>query len=213
VPNLKVGYVMGIGDQVPMGLQQLGATVTLLSERDLAMADLSVYDTIMTGTRAYAVRDDLRTYNSRLLDYVKAGGNMIVLYNTFELVPNQFAPFPGELLASAEEVSEEDSPITILAPTDRSFTWPNKITSADFDGWVEQRGSKFWTTWDKAYTPMISTFDKGQPPQSGGWLTARYGKGHWTYFAYALHRQLPYGVAGAYRITANLLALGKDPAR
>jgi LmbE family N-acetylglucosaminyl deacetylase len=213
VPNLKVGYVMGIGDQVPMGLQQLGATVTLLSERDLATADLAVYDTIMTGTRAYAVRDDLRTYNSRLLDYVKAGGNMIVLYNTFELVPNQFAPFPGELLASAEEVSEEDSPITILAPTDRSFTWPNKITSADFDGWVEQRGSKFWTTWDKAYTPMISTFDKGQPPQSGGWLTARYGKGHWTYFAYALHRQLPYGVAGAYRITANLLALGKDPAR
>jgi len=213
VPNLKVGYVMGIGDQVPMGLQQLGATVTLLSERDLATADLSVYDTIMTGTRAYAVRDDLRTYNSRLLDYVKAGGNMIVLYNTFELVPNQFAPFPGELLASAEEVSEEDSPITILAPTDRSFTWPNKITSADFDGWVEQRGSKFWTTWDKAYTPMISTFDKGQPPQSGGWLTARYGKGHWTYFAYALHRQLPYGVAGAYRITANLLGLGTQPAQ
>jgi hypothetical protein len=211
VPNLKVGYVMGIGDQVPLGLQQLGATVTLLSERDLATADLSVYDAIMTGTRAYAVREDLKTYNNRLLDYVKAGGNMIVLYNTFELVPSQFAPFPGELLASAEEVSEEDSPITILAPTEQSFTWPNRITRADFDGWVEQRGSKFFTTWDKAYTPMISTFDKGQAPQSGGWLTARYGKGHWTYFAYALHRQLPYGVPGAFRITANLLALGKAP--
>ena len=173
VPNLKVGYVMGIGDQVPIGLQQLGATVTQLTERDLATADLSIYDAIMTGTRAYAVREDLKTYNKRLLDYVKAGGNMIVLYNTFELVPNQFAPFPGELLASAEEVSEEDSPITILAPTEQSFTWPNKITLADFDGWVEQRGSKFFTTWDKAYTPMISTFDKGQPPQSGGWLTAK----------------------------------------
>jgi hypothetical protein len=165
----------------------------------------------MTGTRAYAVREDLKTYNKRLLDYVKAGGNMIVLYNTFELVPNQFAPFPGELLASAEEVSEEDSPITILAATDQSFNWPNKITAADFDGWVEQRGSKFWTTWDKVYTPMISTFDKGQAPQSGGWLTATYGKGRWTYFAYALHRQLPYGVPGAFRITANLLALGKTP--
>ncbi len=211
MPNLKVGYVMGIGDQVPLGLQQLGATVTLLSERDLATADLSVYDAIMTGTRAYAVREDLKTYNTRLLDYVKNGGNMIVLYNTFELVPNQFAPFPGELLPSAEEVSEEDSPITILMPTEQSFTWPNKITLSDFTDWVEQRGSKFWTTWDKAYTPMISTFDKGQPPQSGGWLTARYGKGHWTYFAYALHRQLPYGVPGAYRITANLLALGKTP--
>jgi LmbE family N-acetylglucosaminyl deacetylase len=211
VANLKVGYVMGLGDQVPLGLQQLGAAVTLLNERDLATANLSTYDAIMTGTRAYAVREDLKTYNNRLLEYVKNGGNMIVLYNTFELVPNQFAPFPGELLASAEEVSEEDSPVTILAPTDQAFTWPNKITLADFNDWVEQRGSKFWTTWDKAYTPMISTFDKGQPPQSGGWLTARYGKGHWTYFAYALHRQLPYGVSGAYRITANLLALGRTP--
>ncbi len=211
VPNLRVGYVMGIGDQVPVGLQQLGATVTLLNERDLATADLSAYDAIMTGTRAYAVREDLKTYNKRLLDYVKAGGNMIVLYNTFELVPNEFAPFPGELLASAEEVSEEDSPVTILAPAEQSFNWPNKITLADFNDWVEQRGSKFWTTWDKSYLPMISTFDKGQPPQSGGWLTARYGNGHWTYFAYALHRQLPYGVPGAFRITANLLALGKTP--
>jgi LmbE family N-acetylglucosaminyl deacetylase len=211
VPGLKVGYVMGIGDSVPQGLQQLGAQVTLLGERELASANLSQLDTIMTGTRAYAVREDLKTYNSRLLDYVKAGGNMIVLYNTQELVPNTFAPFPGELPRSAEEVSEEDSPVTILAPAQQSFNWPNKITAADFDGWVEQRGSKFFTTWDKAYTPMISTFDKGQAPQSGGWLTADVGKGKWTYFAYALHRQLPYGVAGAYRITANLLALNKNP--
>ena len=211
VAGLKVGYVMGIGDQVPMGLQQLGAQVTLLGERDLASADLSAYDAIITGTRAYAVREDLKTYNSRLLDYVRAGGNMIVLYNTQELVPNTFAPFPGELPRSAEEVSEEDSPVTILAPGQQSFTWPNKITAADFDGWVEQRGSKFFTRWDAAYTPMISTFDKGQAPQSGGWLTAKVGKGNWTYFAYALHRQLPYGVAGAYRITANLLALSKAP--
>ncbi len=211
VAGLKVGYVMGIGDSVPQGLQQLGAQVTLLGERELASSDLSQFDTIMTGTRAYAVRDDLKTYNSRLLDYVKAGGNMIVLYNTQELVPNSFAPFPGELPRSAEEVSEEDSPVTILAPAHQSFTWPNRITAADFDGWVEQRGSKFFTKWDAAYTPMISTFDRNQPPQSGGWLTAKVGKGNWTYFAYALHRQLPYGVPGAYRITANLLALNKQP--
>jgi len=211
VAGLKVGYVMGVGDAVPQGLQQLGAQVTLLGERELASADLSQFDTIMTGTRAYAVRDDLKTYNSRLLDYAKAGGNVVVLYNTQELVPNTFAPFPGELPRSAEEVSEEDSPVTILAPAQRSFAWPNKITAADFDGWVEQGGSKFFTKWDAAYTPMISTFDKGQPPQSGGWLTAKVGKGNWTYFAYALHRQLPYGVAGAYRITANLLALSKTP--
>jgi hypothetical protein len=211
VAGLKVGYVMGIGDQVPQGLQQLGAQVMLLGERDLASADLSTFDAIMTGTRAYAVREDLKTYNQRLLDYVKAGGNMIVLYNTQELVPNTFAPFPGELPRSAEEVSEEDSPVEILAPTHRLFTWPNRITAADFDGWVEQRGSKFFTTWDAAYTPMIATYDKGQAPQRGGWLTAKVGKGHWTYFAYALHRQLPYGVPGAYRIAANLLALGRQP--
>jgi len=210
VAGLKVGYVMGVGDSVPQGLQQLGAQVTLLDERALASADLSVYDTIMTGTRAYAVREDLRTYNSRLIDYARAGGNVIVLYNTQELVPNTFAPFPGELPRSAEEVSEEDSPVTILAPGHQAFNWPNKITPADFDGWVEQRGSKFFTRWDAAYTPMISTFDKGQAPQSGGWLTADVGKGKWTYFAYALHRQLPYGVAGAYRITANLLGLNKQ---
>jgi hypothetical protein len=211
VPDLKVGYVMGVGDQVPQGLQQLGAQVTLLGERELATSDLSQFDAIMTGTRAYAVREDLKTYNQRLLDYVRAGGNMIVLYNTAELVPTQFAPFPAENPRNSEEVSEEDSPVEILAPTHQVFRWPNAITKADFDGWVEQRGSKFFSTWDPSYTAMIATFDKGQAPQRGGWLTAAHGKGTWTYFAYALHRQLPYGVAGAYRLTANLLALAKRP--
>jgi hypothetical protein len=124
-------------------------------------------------------------------------------------VPNEFAPYPAELTARAEEVSEEDSPVEILAPGHKALTTPNRITAADFEGWVEQRGSKFFSAWDRAYTPMISTHDTGQPPQQGGWLTADYGKGHYTYFAYALHRQLPYGVAGAYRILANLLSLGK----
>jgi LmbE family N-acetylglucosaminyl deacetylase len=208
-PGLKVGYVMGIGDEVPAGIAQLGAAVTLLGEQDLAAGDLRQYDAIMTGTRAYAVREDLKTYNRRLLDYVKDGGNLIVLYNTQEFVPDQYAPFPGQLPPRAEEVSEEDSPVEILAASHKAFNTPNRITKADFDGWVEQRGSKFFTEWDAAYTPMISTYDKGQAPQRGGWLTADYGKGHYTYFAYAFHRQLPYGVPGAYRLLANLLSLGK----
>ncbi len=208
-PNMKVGYVMGVGDEVPTGIVQLGATVTLLGESDLARGDLRQYDAIVTGTRAYAVRDDLKTHNRRLLDYVKEGGNLIVLYNTQELVPNAYAPYPGQLTARAEEVSEEDSPIEILAPNHRAFTWPNRITSADFNGWIEQRGSKFWSEWDPAYTAMIATHDTGQEWQRGGWLTADYGKGHYTYFAYAFHRQLPYGVPGAYRLLANLLSLGK----
>jgi hypothetical protein len=210
--GLKVGYVMGVGDQVPSGLAQLGATVTLLGEKELASASLSQFDTIMTGTRAYAVREDLKTYNQRLLDYVKAGGNLVVLYNTQEFVPDKWAPYPAQLPGRAEEVSEEDSPVEILAPTEPVFNYPNKITLADFENWVEQRGSKFFTTWDKAYTPMIATWDKGQAKQPGGWLHATCGKGHYTYFAYAFHRQLPYGVPGAYRLLANVLSLNKAPA-
>ena len=206
-PGLKVGYVMGIGDDVPSGLAQLGVQVQLLASQDLATGDLSRFHAIMTGTRAYAVREDLKTYNRRLLDYVREGGNLIVLYNTQELVPNDHAPYPADLPRNAEEVSEEDSPVEILAPSHQVFTTPNRITKADFDGWMEQRGSKFWTTWDARYTPMIATWDKGQAPQKGGWLYARYGKGHYTYFAYAFHRQLPYGVPGAYRLLANLLSL------
>jgi len=206
-PGLKVGYVMGVGDEVPSGIAQLGVDVQLLTSRDLASADLSRFTAIMTGTRAYGVRDDLRTYNQRLLEYVKNGGNLIVLYNTpQEFDPKQFAPFPAVLPRDAEEVSEEDSPIEILAPNRAEFTTPNRITQADFDGWVEQRGSKFFSSWDAAYTPMIATHDQGQPPQRGGWLTATYGKGHWTYFAYAFHRQLPYAIPGAYRLLANLLS-------
>ena len=205
--GLKVGYVMGIGDDVPSGLAQLGVDVQLLSAADLATGNLARFNAIMTGTRAYAVRDDLKTYNRRLLDYVRDGGNLIVLYNTQELDPKLYAPYPGELPRTAEEVSEEDSPVEILAPDAQALTTPNRITKADFNGWVEQRGSKFWTTWDPRYTAMIATWDKGQEPQKGGWLHARYGKGHYTYFAYAFHRQLPYGVPGAYRLLANLLSL------
>ena len=205
--GLIVGYVMGIGDEVPAGLAQLGADVQLLAADDLATGNLSRFNAIVTGTRAYAVRTDLRTYNRRLLDYVQNGGNLIVLYTTQELDPKLYGPDPGELPPNAEEVSEEDSPVEILAPADPVFTTPNQITKADFEGWVEQRGSKFWTAWDPRYRPMIATWDKGQAPQKGGWLHARYGKGHYTYFAYAFHRQLPYGVPGAFRLLANLLSL------
>jgi LmbE family N-acetylglucosaminyl deacetylase len=209
-PGLKVGYVMGVGDEVAAGIAQLGVEVRLLDAKDLAAADLEQFDAIMTGTRAYGVREDLRTYNRRLLEYVQNGGNLIVLYNTpNEFDPNAFAPFPAQLPPNAEEVSEEDSPVEILAPTRAEFTTPNRITKADFDGWVEQRGSKFFSRWDTAYTPMIETHDQGQSPQRGGWVTATHGKGHYTYFAYAFHRQLPYGVPGAYRLLANLVSLGR----
>lgn len=205
--GLNVGYVMGVGDEVPSGIEQLGAHVTLLQEADLASGDLDSYDVIMVGTRAYAVRQDLLTYNRRLMDYAHAGGNLIVLYQTQEFVPEQMAPISARLPRGAEEVSEEDAPVTILAPDHPVITVPNAITAADFDGWVEQRGSKFFTEWDEAYSALIETHDTGQDPQRGAFLTAEYGQGHYTYCALAFHRQLPYAVAWAYRLFANLLSL------
>ena len=164
-------------------------------------------DAIIVGTRAYAVRPDLHQHNDRLLEYAERGGHLIVLYNTQEFVPNRHAPFPAELPRRPEEVTEEDAVITILAPDHPVLHWPNRIDASDFTGWVEQRGSKFLSAWDSAYTPIVSAHDFGQPAQQGGWLMASHGRGHYTYFAYALHRQLPFGVPGAYRILANLLSV------
>ena len=208
-PGLKVGYVMGVGDEVPVAIAQLGAEVQLLRESDLASGDLTRFDTIVTGTRAYAVRSDLRTHNTRLLEYVRAGGNLVVLYNTPEFTPGTLAPFPASLPHDAEEVCEEQASVDILAPGHPLLSAPNRIGPADFDGWIEQRGSKFFASWDARYTPLLSTHDRGQPPQRGGMLHATYGKGHYTYMAYALHRQLPAGVPGAYRLLANLIAGGR----
>lgn len=208
-PQLRVGYIMGVGDNVPSGIRQMGADVTLMGPDELATGDLGSYGAIVVGTRAYAVRRDLINYNQRLLEYARAGGNLIVLYQTQEFVPAKWAAYPADLPRRAEEVSEEDSPVTVLAPDHPVFQRPNRIGSGDFDGWVEQRGSKFFSNWDDAYVPLIATQDQGQEPQRGGWLTAQFGKGFYTYFAYAVHRQLPYSVPGAYRIFANVLSLGR----
>jgi hypothetical protein len=208
VSGLAVGYVEGVGDEVPEAIEALGATVDRLSAEDLATKPLGGYAAIVLGTRAYAVREDLVTYNRRLLSYVENGGHLVVLYNTPEFQPAGIAPYPGTLPENAEEVSEEDSPVEILAPDHPVMRGPNAIALADFDSWLEQRGSKFWSEWDEAYVPILASHDEGQAPQRGGWLVARYGKGYYTYFAYALHRQLPLGVPGANRLLANLLALG-----
>jgi hypothetical protein len=205
-PGVRVGYVMGVGDELPAAIAQLGASVTLLDRDTLATGDLTRFEVIVTGTRAYAVRDDLRAHNRRLLDWVRGGGRMVVLYNTPEFVPDQFAPYDASLPGNAEEVSEQSAAVEILEPRHVFFTTPNTIAGTDFDGWIEQRGSKFLATWDARYTALASSHDQGQAPQRGGWLTATYGKGRWTYMAYALHRQVPYGVPGAYRILANLIS-------
>ncbi len=205
----RVGYVMGVGDEVPAGIEALGAQVDLLDAAALAdPASLTELDAIVVGTRAYAVRPDLLEHNQRLIEYARAGGHLVILYQTQEFVPGEMAPYPASLPRGAEEVSEEDAPVRLLQPSHRFMTTPNRITEADFDGWVEQRGSKFFTEWDAAYTPLVETHDQGQEPQEGIWLTAELGEGHYTYLALALHRQLPYGVPGAYRILSNVLSAG-----
>lgn len=208
--GLNVGYIMGSGDDVPASLEHLGIKADFLSAADLATGNLAKFDVILLGVRTYAARQDLVTSNGRLLDYVKNGGVVIVQYNTPEYDHN-YGPYPYKMTEDPEEVTDEDSKVNLLEPGNPVFTWPNKITAKDFQGWVEERGSKFMQSWDPHYQALIETHDAGQDPQKGGLLYARYGKGVYIYNAYAFYRQLPEGVPGAYRIFANLISLPKNP--
>ncbi len=209
-PGLRVGYIMGSGDTVPDSMVSLGLQATFLSEMDLASADLSQFDVIIHGVRTYAARPELSSHNGRLLEYVKNGGVVVVQYNTPEFDRN-FGPYPYEMGNNPEEVTDQNSRIEILHPDNPVLNWPNKITVKDFEGWVEQRGSKFLKTWDERYEPLIETHDLDQPPQEGAFLYTRYGKGIYVYCALAFYRQLPEGVPGAYRLFANLVSLPKNP--
>ncbi len=211
-PGLKIGYITGTGDDVPASLQNLGINVNFLAAADLAAADLSSFDVILLGVRTYAARPDLITYNQRLLDYVHNGGVVIVQYNTPEYDKN-YGPYPYHMGDEPEEVTDENSRVDLLDPTNPVFTWPNKITEADFRNWIEERGSKFMTTWDPHYAALLETHDPSQAPQRGGLLYAKYGRGIYIYNAYAFYRELPEGVPGAYRLMANMLSLPKNPKR
>ena len=209
-PHLRIAYVTGTGDDVAKSLEDLGIHVTSLTASDLAFADLSAYDTIVLGIRAYAARPELRTANARLLSYVKAGGVVLVQYQTPEYSGND-APYSLSLPGDAEKVVEEDSKVTILTPNDPLLTWPNRITAADFDGWVEERGHGFLRSWDPHFRTPTEMHDTGQDPQKGGLVYAPYGKGAYVYVAYAFFREMPSGVPGSFRLMANLLSLGKNP--
>ncbi|HEX8882508.1 MAG TPA: PIG-L family deacetylase [Candidatus Acidoferrum sp.] len=208
--GLNVGYIVGAGDEIPQSLVNLGINVHFLSAEDLAGGNLSNFDAIILGVRTYAVREDLKTNNGRLLDYVKNGGVVIVHYNTPEYDHN-YGPYPYKMGPNPEEVTDEHSKVVILAPENPVFTWPNRITEKDFENWVEERGSKFLESWDAAYQPLLETHDPGQAPQKGGLVYANYGKGVYIYNAYAFYRQMPEGVPGPYRILANMISLRKNP--
>ena len=209
-PGESIAYIEGSGDDVPSALEQIGVHVAYLSAQDLASGNLQKYDAIVLGVRAYAVRPDLIANNARLLQYVEKGGVVIVQYNTPEYDHN-YGPYPYVMSGDPEEVTDEKSVVKILTPNNPVFNWPNKITEKDFDGWIEERGSKFLQSWDAKYTPLLETHDAGQPEQKGGLVYARYGKGVYIYNAYAFYRQLPLGVPGAFRLFANMLSLPKNP--
>jgi hypothetical protein len=208
--RLKIGYLMGAGDDIPTALQQLGLDVHLIAPEELASGDLSRFETIVLGIRAYDTRDDLKKQNARMLDYVKNGGTLIVQYNasTQDFNDGKFTPYPAEL--SRQRVSVEEAPVKVLAPDDPIFHFPNPIKDSDFNGWVQERGLNFMSNWDKEYRSLLSTSDPGEPPLSGGLLRAHFGKGTYIYTGLAFFRQLPAGVPGAVRLFVNLLAAGHD---
>ncbi len=209
-PGLRVGYVMGTGDAVPQSLEDLDLHVTALSAADLARTDLSGYNAIVLGIRTYAAYPELAQSNQHLLDYVHNGGVVLVQYQTPEFDHN-LGPFPLSLSGDPEKVVEEDSAVQ-LAAGDPLLAWPNRITPADFNGWVEERGHGFLRSWDPRYVAPTEVHDAGQDPQRGGLVYTRYGKGAYIYLAFAFFREMPEGVPGSFRIMANLLSFGKNPA-
>lgn len=208
-PHLKVGYLPGTGDDVQRSLENIGIRATTLTMGDVAKGRLKGYDAVVLGVRAYAAHPELAEANSQLLQYAKDGGVVIVQYNTGEY-DHDYGPYPLSL-GSAEKVVNENDPVRLLTPANPLLSWPNQITARDFDGWVEERGHGFLESWDSHYKALLETHDSGQDPQRGGLLYARTGKGAYVYVAYALYRQLPEGVPGAYRLFANLLSIGKEP--
>jgi hypothetical protein len=209
-PGLNLGYVMGPGDDVPQALEDLGIQLHLLSAEEISSGDLGKYNVIMLGIRAYASRPELAASNGRLLEYVRNGGNLVVQYQSGEYDHN-FGPYPYSLGRSPEKVVDETDPVTLLDPTNSLLNWPNQITAADFNGWVEERGHSFMQSWDPKYTALTETHDPGQDPQRGGLLVAHEGKGTYIYVAFALYRQTPEAVPGAYRLLANLVSAGSHP--
>jgi LmbE family N-acetylglucosaminyl deacetylase len=209
-PDLRLAYIPGAGDEIPTVLEQLGIDLHLIPAERLAGEDLSRFGTIVLGIRAYDTQKDLVANHQKLLDYVAAGGTLIVQYNAGvgDFNSGHFTPFPARL--SRARVSVEEAGVEILAAEDSVFHYPNQIAPRDFDGWVQERGLYFMDQWDSNFKPLLSSHDPGEAPLPGGLLRARYGKGTYIYTGYAFFRQLPAGVPGAIRLYVNLLAAGHE---
>ena len=207
----SAAYIMGAGDDIPAAIGQLGYRVTTLSDEQIASGDLSGFDVIVAGIRAYNTRAALRAHHGRFLRYIEQGGTYIVQYVTPQRgEADNIGPYP--LSVSRDRVSEEDAPVAFVGKPHRVLTTPNVITQTDFIGWVQERGLSFADRWDPRYDSVLTSHDTGEPDRRGGLLVASVGKGTYMYTGYAFFRQLPAGVEGAYRLFANILSLRHDHA-
>ncbi len=204
----RIGYIPGAGDDVPESLQQIGYSVKILSESDITAENLKQFSAVVLGVRAYNTQERIANWLPELFAYVKAGGVAVAQYNTLaELKTDQLGPYPLEI--SRDRVTDENAEVRILAPDHPLMSTPNKITSKDFEGWMQERGLYFPKKWDPAWTAILSCNDPKEKPLDGGLLVAKSGKGFFIYTSYSWFRQLPAGVPGAYRLVANMLSLGK----
>ena len=205
----NIGYIEGAGDVVPESLEQIGYNVVILKPEDITAESLSRFDAVVLGIRAYNTIDELKFKQKYLFDYVENGGNLIVQYNTnFRLKVDQLAPYDLEL--SRDRVTDENAAVRIINPTHPLLNYPNKITSKDFDGWVQERGLYFPNKWSKEFTPLLSINDIGETPKEGSLLISQYGKGFYIYTGLSFFREFPAGVPGAYRLFANMLSIGNE---
>lgn len=205
----KIAYIMGAGDEVPTYLSQMGYEVTVLKPEEITPQNLKKYEVAIVGIRAYNTVKELAFKQQILFDFVKDGNTMIVQYNTTgKLTVKDIAPFP--LKISRDRVTEEDAEVRFLAPNHKVLNYPNKITSKDFEGWVQEQGLYYPNEWDATFTPILSSNDLGEDPKNGGLLIAPYGKGHYIYTGLSFFRELPAAVPGAFRLFANMISISSN---
>jgi hypothetical protein len=210
VAPVRVGYIMGSGDEVPDALERMGVDVTMIGGEMLSTGDLSRFDTIVVGIRASEARPDFVANQMRLRAYMERGGTLIVQYQQTDYAEHGLPPYPVQSQGNSR-VTDETATVRILSPAHPVFTFPNRITPADFNGWVQERNLYAFGSFDARYVPLLESADPGEPPQRGGQVIAEVGKGHYVYTAYSWFRQLRAGVPGAYRQFANLISLPKAP--
>ncbi|MFT5752531.1 MAG: hypothetical protein ACI86L_002044, partial [Dokdonia sp.] len=205
-----IGYIQGAGDAVPDNLEQIGYQVAILDPNEITAEQLSQFDAVVVGIRAYNVVEEMQNKQPLLLAYVKNGGTLIAQYNTSGRWGNTKIGAPYDMKLSRDRVTDEFSEVRILAKDHPIMNFPNTITDKDFEGWTQERGLYFPNEWASNYTPILSMNDAGEEAKEGSLLVAPYGEGHYIYTGLSFFRELPAGVSGAYRLFANMLSIGKE---